>query len=62
MNAHLNNTYRGPTPEELHLAIRRAHLERARAVREMLAAAWARVRNATGRRVDRPALNACTYH
>jgi hypothetical protein len=32
------NPYRGITPEELHVAIRRAHVERALAVRDMFQA------------------------
>ena len=37
-----DNPYRGITPEELHVAIRRAHVERALAMREMVSAlrAW----------------------
>ena len=33
-----NNPYRGITPEELHVVIRRAHVERAQAMREMVSA------------------------
>jgi hypothetical protein len=33
-----NNPYRGITPEELHVVIRRAHAERAEAMRGMFSA------------------------
>jgi hypothetical protein len=33
-----NDPYRGITPEELHVVIRRAHAERAQAMREMFSA------------------------
>lgn len=38
MNTLDRNPYRGITPEELHVAIRRAHVERALAVRDMFQA------------------------
>jgi hypothetical protein len=33
-----DNPYRGITPEELHVAIRRAHVERAQAMRQLFSA------------------------
>lgn len=45
-----DNPYRGITPEELHIAMRRAHLERAQAVRGLFAAALAWAREALGHR------------
>ena len=38
MNTRPDNPYRGITPEELHVIIRRAHAERAEAIRQMFAA------------------------
>ena len=44
MNTLHNNPYRGITPEELHIAIRRAQVERAHVIRTMFASlrAWLR--------------------
>lgn len=50
MTPQMNNPYRNITPEELHIAIRRAQLERNKAIREMFGAAWAWLRNAAARR------------
>ena len=58
MSTQPDNPYRGITPEELHVIIRRAHAERAKAMRQMFAAllAWRRKaaerRRAAGRAVE----------
>jgi hypothetical protein len=42
MSTQDHNPYRGITPEELHIAVRRAHVERAKVIRTMFrdARAW----------------------
>ena len=50
------------TPEELGAALHRAHLERAKAVREMFAAAFAWARKVAVRRHADPALKTADCH
>lgn len=50
MSTQPDNPYRGITPEELHVIIRRAHAERAKAVRRIFAALLAWRRKAAERR------------
>lgn len=54
--------YHNITPEELRVVIRRAHVERAKAMREMFAALLAWTRKLAGRRhAADPALKTATH-
>ena len=63
MSNQTQSPYSGITPEELHIVIRRAHAERAKAMRELFAALFAwRKRAAERRHAADPALRTAGSH